>query len=94
MPVRVIRGHDCKSSYSKRVYTYDGLYTVLVHIYIPLLFVLEFLFICNVILKVTLVLSSYLLRVGCKVLGRERRFRIYGVQISVETKGGTTRTNY
>ncbi|XP_022554352.1 histone-lysine N-methyltransferase, H3 lysine-9 specific SUVH4 [Brassica napus] len=28
VPVRVIRGHDCKSSYSKRVYTYDGLYTV------------------------------------------------------------------
>ncbi|XP_018475689.2 histone-lysine N-methyltransferase, H3 lysine-9 specific SUVH4 [Raphanus sativus] len=28
VPVRVIRGHDCKSSYSKRVYTYDGLYKV------------------------------------------------------------------
>ncbi|KAF8118096.1 hypothetical protein N665_0006s0096 [Sinapis alba] len=28
VPVRVIRGHDCKSSYSKRVYTYDGLYEV------------------------------------------------------------------
>ncbi|AED91966.1 Histone-lysine N-methyltransferase, H3 lysine-9 specific SUVH4 [Arabidopsis thaliana] len=28
VPVRVTRGHNCKSSYTKRVYTYDGLYKV------------------------------------------------------------------
>jgi len=28
LPVRVIRGHDSKSSYVGRVYTYDGLYEV------------------------------------------------------------------
>ncbi|XP_023633385.1 histone-lysine N-methyltransferase, H3 lysine-9 specific SUVH4-like, partial [Capsella rubella] len=28
VPVRVTRGHDCISSYTKRVYTYDGLYEV------------------------------------------------------------------
>lgn len=28
LPVRVIRGHDCSSSYTGKVYTYDGLYKV------------------------------------------------------------------
>ncbi|KAL8153719.1 hypothetical protein V2J09_011479 [Rumex salicifolius] len=28
LPVRVVRGHDSKASYVKRVYTYDGLYKV------------------------------------------------------------------
>ncbi|KAG9138482.1 hypothetical protein Leryth_012762 [Lithospermum erythrorhizon] len=28
LPVRVTRGHQCKSSYVKKVYTYDGLYKV------------------------------------------------------------------
>ncbi|KAM1014836.1 hypothetical protein ACFX14_044774 [Malus domestica] len=28
VPVRVVRGHDCKSSYVGKVYTYDGLYKV------------------------------------------------------------------
>ncbi|KAL1188965.1 Histone-lysine N-methyltransferase, H3 lysine-9 specific SUVH4 [Cardamine amara subsp. amara] len=28
VPVRVTRGHNCTSSYTKRVYTYDGLYKV------------------------------------------------------------------
>ncbi|XP_021823630.1 histone-lysine N-methyltransferase, H3 lysine-9 specific SUVH4-like [Prunus avium] len=28
IPVRVIRGHKCVNSYSKKVYTYDGLYKV------------------------------------------------------------------
>ncbi|XP_051141868.1 histone-lysine N-methyltransferase, H3 lysine-9 specific SUVH4 [Andrographis paniculata] len=29
VPVRVIRGHDCQSSYVGKVYTYDGLYEVI-----------------------------------------------------------------
>ncbi|CAN8236508.1 unnamed protein product [Cochlearia groenlandica] len=29
VPVRVTRGHNCKNSYTKRIYTYDGLYKVL-----------------------------------------------------------------
>ncbi|KAL5552593.1 hypothetical protein UlMin_039994 [Ulmus minor] len=28
IPVRVVRGHKCTNSYSKKVYTYDGLYQV------------------------------------------------------------------
>ncbi|KAL3636717.1 hypothetical protein CASFOL_019016 [Castilleja foliolosa] len=28
LPVRVVRGHKCKNSYVKKVYTYDGLYKV------------------------------------------------------------------
>lgn len=28
IPVRVVRGHKCPASYSKKVYTYDGLYKV------------------------------------------------------------------
>lgn len=28
VPVRVIRGHKCDTSYTKKVYTYDGLYQV------------------------------------------------------------------
>lgn len=28
VPVRVVRGHKCQSSYVKKVYTYDGLYMV------------------------------------------------------------------
>lgn len=28
VPVRVVRGHECKSSYCGKVYTYDGLYKV------------------------------------------------------------------
>ncbi|KAL6136015.1 hypothetical protein ACLB2K_061317 [Fragaria x ananassa] len=28
VPVRVVRGHDCKSSYCGKIYTYDGLYKV------------------------------------------------------------------
>ncbi|ESQ41352.1 hypothetical protein EUTSA_v10012985mg [Eutrema salsugineum] len=29
VPVRVTRGHQCQTSYSKKVYTYDGLYQVI-----------------------------------------------------------------
>lgn len=29
VPVRVIRGHESKSSYTGKVYTYDGLYKVI-----------------------------------------------------------------
>lgn len=29
VPVRVVRGHECKSSYVGKVYTYDGLYKVI-----------------------------------------------------------------
>ncbi|KAL8036915.1 hypothetical protein ABFS82_11G007700 [Erythranthe guttata] len=28
VPIRVVRGHKCENSYVKKVYTYDGLYTV------------------------------------------------------------------
>ncbi|WCJ42035.1 Histone-lysine N-methyltransferase H3 lysine-9 specific SUVH4 [Euphorbia peplus] len=31
VPVRVVRGHKCKSSYSKKIYTYDGLYNVVAY---------------------------------------------------------------
>lgn len=35
IPVRVIRGHKCVNSYSKKVYTYDGLYKVRhFHVYV------------------------------------------------------------
>lgn len=29
VPVRVVRGHKCANSYVGKVYTYDGLYKVL-----------------------------------------------------------------
>lgn len=29
VPVRVVRGHECAHSYVGKVYTYDGLYKVL-----------------------------------------------------------------
>jgi euchromatic histone-lysine N-methyltransferase len=28
LPVRVIRGHKCAASYTRKVYTYDGLFKV------------------------------------------------------------------
>ena len=30
VPVRVVRGHESKSSYCGKVYTYDGLYKVII----------------------------------------------------------------
>ena len=29
MPVRVVRGHESASSYTGKIYTYDGLYKVM-----------------------------------------------------------------